>query len=108
MVGLSASLSLSLPSPSSHATPRTYETDITIVDIIHLSPTGSAAICCAGRTRRRSDAGKFWKGMRERATREEEEEAVLCYCASSGSLFTAGLTDIVCGRHTFVYRWKIL
>lgn len=48
------------------------------------------------------------RNERERATREEEEEAVLCYCASSGSLFTAGLTDIVCGRHTFVYRWKIL
>lgn len=68
-----ARLSLSLPSRSSHATPCTYETDITIVNIIHLSPTGSAAICCAGRTRWRSDAGKFWKGLRERERREKKK-----------------------------------
>lgn len=90
------SLSLSLPSPSSHTTPRTYETDITIVDIIHLSPTGSAAICCAGRTRRRSDAGKFWKGMRERERREKKKRKRCCVIVPVQEVYLQQVWLILC------------
>ena len=53
-----------LPFLSAHATLYTYETNITIINLIHHFPTGSAVICCAGwQDEARMRRWQFWKGM---------------------------------------------